>query len=62
MPSRREFLGQALGASAGLAIARSAAAQSPPSQLERNKALARRYKETMNRRAATEEFFAPGYK
>jgi predicted ester cyclase len=62
MPSRREFLGQALGASAGLAIARSAAAQSPASQLERNKALARRYKETMNRRAATEEFFAPGYK
>jgi len=39
-----------------------AAAQTPAvSQLERNKDVARRYKETMNRRAPTEEFFAPGY-
>ena len=65
MPTRRKFLKSALGAGAGLALAAQhshwAAAQTA-SQLERNKAVALRYKETMNRRAATEEFFAPGYK
>src|SRR5256885_12146007 len=59
---RRRFLKNATGAAAALAFACRATAQTPASQLERNKALARRYKETMNRRAPTEEFFAPGYK
>jgi len=59
---RRRFLKNAIGAAAALAFANRAAAQIPASQLERNKALARRYKETMNQRAPTEEFFAPGYK
>src|SRR5260221_11985889 len=66
MPTRRKFLKNALGAGAGLALAAQrtpAAAQKPAaSQLERNKDVARHYKETMNRRAPTEEFFAPGYK
>src|SRR5437879_11254296 len=65
MPTRRKFLKSARGAGAGLALAAQhshwAAAQTAP-QLERNKDVARRYKETMNRRAPTEEFFAPGYK
>jgi len=59
---RRRFLKNAIGAAAAVAFASRAAAQTPASQLERNKALARRYKETMNQRAPTEEFFAPGYK
>src|SRR5712692_2646224 len=67
MPTRRRFLKNAFGAGAGLALAAQhphwAAAQTPAaSQLKRNKAVALRYKETMNRRAPTEEFFAPGYK
>ncbi len=67
MPTRRKFLKSALGAGAGLALAAQhshwAAAQTPAgSHLERNKAVALRYKEAMNRRAATDEFFAPGYK
>src|SRR3989441_1390491 len=65
MLTRRRFLKNAFGAGAGLALAarhsRWAAAQTA-SQLERNKDVARRYKETMNRRAATDEFFATGYK
>src|SRR5438046_8190788 len=65
MSTRRKFLKNAFGAGAGLALAAQhshrAAAQTA-SQLERNKAVALRYKETMNRRAATDEFFAPGYK
>src|SRR5258706_8011377 len=66
MSTRRKFLKNALGAGAGLALTGQrtlAAAQTPAaSPLERNKDVARRYKETMNRRAPTEEFFAPGYK
>ena len=64
MSTRRKFLKNALGAGAGLALAaqRTLAAAQTASQLERNKDVARRYKETMNRRAPTEEFFAPGYK
>ena len=64
MPTRREFLQSALGAGLALGVQhpRPALAQTPRSQLERNKEVARGYKETMNRRAATEEFFAPGYK
>src|SRR6267378_752557 len=67
MSTRRKFLKNAFGAGAGLALASQhshwAAAQTPAaSELERNKAVALRYKETMNRRVPTEEFFAPGYK
>jgi len=64
MSTRRKFLKNTLGAGAGLALAaqRTLAAAQTASQLERNKDVARRYKETMNRRAPTEEFFAPGYK
>src|SRR5260221_12782241 len=66
MSTRRKFLKNALGAGAGLALTGqrtlAAAQTSAASPLERNKDVARRYKETMNRRAPTEEFFAPGYK
>ena len=66
MSTRRKFLKNALGAGAGLALAAqrtlAAAPTAAASQLERNKDVARRYKETMNRQATTEEFFAPGYK
>src|SRR5262245_30708113 len=63
MPARRQFLKSALGAGLALAAPLRAAAQPrAASRLEQNKALARGYKEAMNRRAATEEFFAPGYK
>ena len=65
MLTRRRFLKNAFGAGAGLALtaqhSHRAAAQTA-SQLERNKAVALHYKETMNHRAATDEFFAPGYK
>src|SRR2546427_10420416 len=65
MSTRRKFLRNAFGAGLALAAQHSprAAAQTPAaSELERNKAVALRYKEAMNRRAATDEFFAPGYK
>jgi predicted ester cyclase len=65
MRTRRTFLKNALGAGAGLVVAarqpRRALAQTE-SALDRNKSVVRRYKEAMNRGAATEEFFAPGYK
>ena len=66
MSTRRNFLKNALGAGAGLALAAqhtlAAAQTAAASQLQHNKDVARHYKETMNRRAPTEEFFAPGYK
>src|SRR5436190_6746865 len=66
MYTRRCFLKKAFGARAGLALTAqrtlAAAQTAAASQLEHNKDVARRYKETMNRRAPTEEFFDPGYK
>jgi len=57
--TRRRFL---QGAGAAMVLAARRVTAQTESQLERNKAVARGYKEAMNRRAATEDFFAPGYK
>ncbi len=68
MITRRTFLKGALGTSAGLALAphdpQSAAAQTPASPLERNKAVVRRFKESQGKpdeAAVMREIMAPGY-
>ena len=66
--SRREFLKGALGAGAGLTMAtdaRRSAAQGSPSQLERNKAVALRFKKsqgTKDEQEVMREVLAPDYK
>jgi len=67
--TRRGFLKSALGAGAGLMLAARgshwAAAQTPASQLERNKGVVRRFKEsqgTKDEAAVMREIMAPGYK
>src|SRR5262249_49826068 len=69
MPDRREFLAGALAAGSALTLAmpgpRAAHAQSPTAQLERNKAIVRRFKEaqgTKDEAAAMKEVLAPNYK
>jgi predicted ester cyclase len=69
MTTRREFLHGALAAGAGFALATSVTgsvrAQSPAAQLERNKSIVRRFKEsqgTKDETAAMKEVLAPNYK
>lgn len=69
MQTRRGFLKSALGAGAGLVLATGgahrASAQTPGSQLERNRALVRRFKEsqgTPGEAAAMREVLSPNYK
>ena len=69
MFTRRGFLRTALGAGAGLTMAagssQQAAAQTPPSVLERNKAVALRFKKAQGTReedAAMKEVLSPDYK
>ena len=67
MSTRRQFMTGALGASFALATsgARRAFAQTSPAQLERNKSIVRRFKEsqgTKDEAAAMKEVLAPSYK
>ena len=66
MQTRRGFLKSALGAGAGLALgARHATAQTAASQIDRNRALVRRFKEsqgTPGEAAAMREVLSPNYK
>ena len=69
MTTRREFLSRALGAGAGCALATAssqlALAQAPVSQLERNKSIVCRFKEsqgTKDEATAMKEVLAPSYK
>src|SRR5262245_21406469 len=67
--TRRSFIQGAFGAGAGLALsgreARMASAQAPASQLERNKAVALRFKKaqgTTEEKEAMQEVLSPSYK